>query len=241
MPNQQLQPAAATQREEIAGLVERITFHNDETGFCVLRIKARGHRDLVTVVGTLPEVRPGEWLEAQGRWIVNKEYGQQFQAEILRTMPPTTVEGIEKYLASGMIKGIGPVLAGRIVKIMRAKKLKVLMAAPTGRAAKRMAEATGCEAKTIHRLLVFDPKTFQFKHNAEHPLDGDVFIIDETSMLDISLAWQLVRAIPHRSAVILVGDVVGCKYRAGCKYYPCAPIFLISHLRPHWTIGFIED
>jgi len=104
--------------------------------------------------------------------------------------------------------GVGKTtIINSIVKIMMAKKLKVLMAAPTGRAAKRMAEATGCEAKTIHRLLVFDPKTFQFKHNAAHPLDGDVFICDETSMLDISLAWQLVRAIPHRSAVILVGDV----------------------------------
>jgi hypothetical protein len=62
MPNQQPQPAAATQPEEIAGLVERVTFHNDETGFCVLRIKARGYRELVTMVGTLPEVRAGEWL-----------------------------------------------------------------------------------------------------------------------------------------------------------------------------------
>jgi len=72
-----------------------VTFHSDESGYCVLRIKARGHRDLVTVVGTLPEVRAGEWLEAQGRWIVNNEYGRQFQAETLRTMPPTTVEVID--------------------------------------------------------------------------------------------------------------------------------------------------
>jgi exodeoxyribonuclease V alpha subunit len=104
--------------------------------------------------------------------------------------------------------GVGKTtIINSIVKIMRAKKLKVLLAAPTGRAAKRMTDATGCEAKTIHRLLAFDPRTFQFKHNAEHPLDGDVFVIDETSMLDISLAWQLVRAIPLGSAVILVGDV----------------------------------
>ena len=60
MPNQQPQPAAATQPDQLAGLVERVTFHNDESGFSVLRIKARGHRDLVTVVGTLPEVRAGE-------------------------------------------------------------------------------------------------------------------------------------------------------------------------------------
>ena len=107
-PNQQPQPAAATQPDQIAGLVERVTFHNDESGFCVLRIKARGHRDLVTVVGTLPEVRAGEWLEAQGSWTIDKEYGQQFRAEILRTMPPTTVEGIEKYLASGKARSDRP-------------------------------------------------------------------------------------------------------------------------------------
>jgi exodeoxyribonuclease V alpha subunit len=130
MPNQQLQPVAATEPEQIAGLVERVTFHSDENGFCVLRLKARGHRELVTVVGTLPEVRAGEWLEAQGRWIVNKEYGQQFQAEILRTMPPTTVEGIEKYLASGMIKGIGPVLAGRIVKVYKERTFEIIDADP---------------------------------------------------------------------------------------------------------------
>jgi len=133
MPNPQPQPAATGQHpqpEQIAGLVERVTFHNDESGFCVLRIKARGHRELVTVVGTLPEVRAGEWLEAQGRWIVNKEYGQQFQAETLRTMPPTTVEGIEKYLASGMIKGIGPVLAGRIVKVYKERTFEIIDADP---------------------------------------------------------------------------------------------------------------
>ena len=102
-------PSHTASQENLAGLVERVTFHNDESGFCVLRIKARGHRDLVTVVGTLPEVRAGEWLEAQGCWTVNKEYGQQFQAETLRTMAPTTVEGIEKYLASGMTRGTGRV------------------------------------------------------------------------------------------------------------------------------------
>ena len=71
MHSQQPQQAEA-QPEQIAGLVERVAFHNDESGFCVLRVKARGHRELATVVGTLPEVRAGEWLEAQGRWIVNK-------------------------------------------------------------------------------------------------------------------------------------------------------------------------
>ena len=451
--------------EQVSGLVERVTFHSEESGFCVLRVKVRGHRDPTTVVGTLPEVRAGEYIQAQGRWTINKEYGQQFQAGILKTTPPNTAEGIEKYLASGLIKGIGPVLACRlvkafkervfeiidhdpdnlttvegvgptrkekivvawqeqkavreimvflhshkvstsrafriyktygaeaiekvqedpyrlardihgigfktadviaeslgiskesdlraragveyvlqdltneghcgygreelaamatklleipaetiqsavdyllqdgrlvthtidlgagpvsvvflasldqsekrlsdnlisrqsgphpcpqidaekaiawvqqkthlelaaqqqsaiqlacrskamvitggpgvgkttlinsIVKIMRAKRLKLVLAAPTGRAAKRMSEATHASASTIHRLLAFDPSRGRFRHDASHPLSGDVFIIDEASMLDVTLAWQLVRAIPHKAAVIFVGDV----------------------------------
>ena len=451
--------------EQVSGLVELVTFHSEETGFCVLRVKARGHRDAATVVGTLPEVRAGEYIEAHGRWTINKEYGQQFQAGILKTTPPNTVVGIEKYLASGLIKGIGPVLAGRlvrvfeervfeiidhdpenltsvegvgptrkdkivaawqeqkavreimvflhshkvstsrafriyktygqeaiekvredpyrlardihgigfktadviaeslgisrqsdlraragveyvlqeltneghcgygreelaamatklleipaeiiqsaidyllqdgrlvahtidlgagpvsavflasldqsekklsgdlisrqsgphpcpkidaekaitwvqqkthlelanqqqraiqlacrskamvitggpgvgkttiinsIVKIVRAKRLTVVLAAPTGRAAKRMSEATHALASTIHRLLKFDPSRGRFRYDASHPLSGDVFIIDEASMLDVTLAWQLVRAIPQEAAVIFVGDV----------------------------------
>jgi len=68
---------------DLSGLIERVTYHNEESGFCVLRVKARGHRDLITVVGTMPEVRAGEWIEAQGRWIIERDYGQQFRAEIL--------------------------------------------------------------------------------------------------------------------------------------------------------------
>ena len=451
--------------EQITGLVERVTFHNAQSGFCVLKVKVRGQRDLVVVVGTLPEVREGEYLQASGRWTINRDYGRQFQAETLRTMPPNTAEGIERYLASGLIKGIGPVLAkrlvarfrervfeiidrdphnltfvegigrgrkdlivaawrqqkavreimvflhshgvstsrafriykaygseaidlvsqdpyrlardiqgigfrtadqiarslgiaadsdlraragveyalqqlteqghcgfgrqeltdntaamleiplerivsavefllteGRIVQreidddgggrpavflagldqaeeslaaailqrlggphpcpdidvdkairwaqgktglqlaaqqcqavrlactakvlvitggpgvgkttiinsiagILGAKGLRVVLAAPTGRAAKRMSQATGMNASTIHRLLEFDPATGGFKHDAAHPLRGEVFILDETSMLDVVLAWQVVRAIPMDAALVLVGDV----------------------------------
>jgi exodeoxyribonuclease V alpha subunit len=104
--------------------------------------------------------------------------------------------------------GVGKTtLVNAIVKIMQAKKLRVVLAAPTGRAAKRMMETTNLQAKTIHRLLAFDPATSAFKHNADNPLHGDVFIIDETSMLDLLLAHQLIRAIPNHAALILVGDV----------------------------------
>jgi exodeoxyribonuclease V alpha subunit len=446
----------------LTGSVERVTFHSEESGFCVLKVKVRGHRDLVSVVGSLPNISAGEWLEAEGSWLIDPKHGQQFKADQLRTTHPDTLEGIEKYLGSGMIKGIGPVYAAKLVqafgkdvfdvidnrsalllkidgigpgrrtaikeawaehkvvreimtflishgvssarafriyklygekaietvmsdpyclardirgigfksadqiamhmgitpdsdlraragveyalqeltgdghcafprtalaeetvklldidpaiietaiqhgienerlvadtnqhgepliylralhfaetqfaadisrlargrhpcppidvekaltwvqekvnldlaptqqqairqamaskvmiitggpgvgkttlvnailRILRAKKMKTVLCAPTGRAAKRMSETTGLTAKTIHRLLEFDPQTGSFKHNADHKLTGDVFVIDEASMLDIVLAHQLVRAIPARAAVIWVGDI----------------------------------
>jgi exodeoxyribonuclease V alpha subunit len=101
--------------EEICGLIERVTFHNDESGFCVLRVKARGQRDETTVVGSLPSVTAGEWLSAEGWWVRDKEHGLQFKATIMKTVPPTTAEGIERYLASGLVKGIGPILAKKLV------------------------------------------------------------------------------------------------------------------------------
>jgi exodeoxyribonuclease V alpha subunit len=449
-------------QDHLTGLVERVTFHSPDTGFAVLQVKVRGRRDLVTIVGTLPSVTPGEWLDAQGRWTISQQYGQQFKAETIRISSPSTPEGIEKFLGSGLIRGIGPRLAVRlvhafgtgvfdvieqtpgrllevdgigevrrgrilaawdeqktvheimvflqshgvstsrafriyktygaeaiekvqedpyrlardiwgigfktadqiaaslgidrqsplraragveyvlqdlteaghcayardalaeravkmleiplsiveaaidegieaerlvapprpdgtvlvylaslyacevqlaqdlmeltraphpcppinlpravrwaeqqmglklapaqrealaqavsskvmvitggpgvgkttllhaIVKVFRAKGLEVVLSAPTGRAAKRMAETSGVEARTIHRLLEFDPATGGFKRNRQDPLDGDVFIVDESSMIDLVLAHQLVRAIPKHAALILVGDV----------------------------------
>ncbi|MCY3020384.1 MAG: ATP-dependent RecD-like DNA helicase [Planctomycetota bacterium] len=104
--------------------------------------------------------------------------------------------------------GVGKTsLVNAILKIFRAKKLDVVLCAPTGRAAKRLSETGGMGAKTIHRLLEFEPKSGGFKHDADNPLDGDVFIIDETSMVDLPLANQAIRAIPRHAALILVGDV----------------------------------
>ena len=104
--------------------------------------------------------------------------------------------------------GVGKTtLVNAVVKVFRAKRLKVVLCAPTGRAAKRMAETSGVEARTIHRLLEFDPATGGFKRNRQNPLPGDVFIVDESSMIDLVLAYQLVRAIPKHAALILVGDV----------------------------------
>ena len=93
-----------------------------------------------------------------------------------------------------------------LVDIYSVRRLKVVLAAPTGRAARRMAESVGSEAKTIHRLLKWNPVTNSFTFDEEHPLEGDVFVFDETSMVDVNLAKNLMSAIPPAAAVVWVGD-----------------------------------
>lgn len=93
-----------------------MTFFSEESGFAVLKVKAKGRRDLVTVIGSLPSVTPGEWLTAEGYWVHNKDHGFELRAQKLRAVPPTTREGIERYLGSGMVKGIGPKYAQKLVE-----------------------------------------------------------------------------------------------------------------------------
>ncbi len=448
-------------KEHLQGSIERITFHSEDTGFCVLRIQAKGHRDLVTVLGNAVSIGVGEQVECVGLWIHDKKHGLQFKAQQLKTIRPTNLAGIEKYLASGMIKGIGRHFAKKLVhafgesvlevienqperltelegmghkrkeyiirawseqksirnimlflqshgvgtaravriyktygddaiakvrknpyclaldirgigfktadllaeqlgiakdaliraragvrhvlqelcnqghcaavyaalvhtshtlltiplstieqaialeiqeknlaqdtiaaqtcvypislylaevhsarhiqrlmagsspwgtlsiekaitwvetqsshtlsasqrtalarvlhsklsiitggpgvgkttlvssllKIIRAKRLSIGLCAPTGRAAKRLTETTGLTAKTIHRLLEFQPQTYHFKYHSNNPLPLDVLIVDESSMIDITLLHHLLKAIPSHAAVIFVGDI----------------------------------
>jgi exodeoxyribonuclease V alpha subunit len=112
-----VQPAkSSTPAEVLAGLVDRVTFHNSENGFCVLRVKARGQRDLITVIGHAAMISAGEFVQASGGWVNDRTHGLQFRASFLKVTAPTTVEGIEKYLGSGMIRGIGPVYAKKMVR-----------------------------------------------------------------------------------------------------------------------------
>jgi exodeoxyribonuclease V alpha subunit len=452
---------AGAPAERLAGSVERVAFHTGESGFCVLRVKVRGQRDLVTVVGSAATVAAGEYIEAQGTWVNDRQHGLQFKARSLRVIPPSTLDGIEKYLGSGMVKGIGPHFARKLVgafgervfdviedspdrllelegigpkrkervtrawaeqkvireimvflqshgvgtaravriyktygeeavekvrenpyrlvldiqgigfktadaiaqrlgiprdsliraqagarhvlqeiaanghcaayreqlaesscklleiaapiideaiaaelnaenlveeeiegrpalfltplqraergvamsvarlqrdppvwgridaeaaipwverqtglelsasqgetvalainnkvtivtggpgvgkttvvnsilRVLRAKGISVLLCAPTGRAAKRLSESTGVEARTIHRLLELDPRTMAFKRDQYSPLEADLVVVDEVSMVDVALMNQLLRAVPNHAAVLLVGDV----------------------------------
>jgi exodeoxyribonuclease V alpha subunit len=112
--------------ETLSGLLERVTYHNPENGFCVLRVQVRGRRELATVIGNLPAANAGEWVHAEGAWVRDKERGLQFKASALKATPPTSREGIEKYLGSGLIKGIGPVYAKRLVEKFGEKVLEII-------------------------------------------------------------------------------------------------------------------
>ncbi len=449
-------------QESLSGSIERVTFHSEATGFCVLRLKAKEQLDLMTVVGYLAAANPGEFVDCVGSWVNTVDYGLQFKAEHIHVIMPSTLEGMEKYLGSGLIRGIGPHFAKRLMetfgdkvfdvienepdrllelagigenrrdqvleswkdqKIIREimiflqshgigtaravriyktygqqsialvqkdpyrlaldirgigfktadrlaerlgvpkdsmlrvqagirhslqaytneghcameqsvlidstaellelsaelvqqaielearedrivienadgqtliflmgfyraeqgvvrhlrrlstqratwiheivlseaiarvqdhnhlvlsdtqkdalrlalrnkitiitggpgvgkttlvksildsvqiKTQKILLAAPTGRAAKRLSDSTGVEAKTLHRLLEFDPQTTGFKRHENNPLEADLIVIDELSMVDITMMYALLRAVPDESVLILVGDV----------------------------------
>ncbi|TGN30759.1 ATP-dependent RecD-like DNA helicase, partial [Paracoccus liaowanqingii] len=156
-------PQADSGTEVLAGLVERVTFHNAETGFCVLRVKARGHRDLVTVVGHAAMISAGEWITASGIWLNDRTHGLQFKAHFLKTHAPSTREGIEKYLGSGMIRGIGPVYARRLVKQFGTDVFDIIEATPErlreveGIGPLRAAKITTgwADQKVIREIMVF--------------------------------------------------------------------------------------
>src|SRR6202165_2559971 len=157
------EPSSPSPREVLAGLVERVTFHHADSGFCVLRVKARSHRDLITVIGHAAAIAAGEWVTASGAWVNDRTHGQQFKAHFLRTSAPTSLEGIEKYLGSGMIRGIGPVYAHKLVRAFGETVFDVIEAEPdrlrdvTGIGPVRAQRITGAwaEQKIVREIMVF--------------------------------------------------------------------------------------
>ena len=136
------------QLENLAGLVERVTFHNPDNGFCVLRVKTRGARDLITVVCHAPTISAGEFVQATGVWVNDRTHGPQFKASFLRAAPPTTVEGIEKYLGSGTIKGIGPIYGQRLVRAFGEAVFDVIEGQP-----ERLQQVEGIGPKRAERIV----------------------------------------------------------------------------------------
>lgn len=112
--------------DRLSGQIERITYTNDENGYTIAKVKVYGRRDLVTVVGNIVDPTPGAILKMSGEWGTHPRYGEQFKVVFYETAVPATAYGIEKYLGSGLIKGIGPVMAKRIVKLFGEKTLDVI-------------------------------------------------------------------------------------------------------------------
>jgi exodeoxyribonuclease V alpha subunit len=111
---------------DLQGQIERITYTNEENGYTIAKVKVKGRRDLVTVVGNLMAPMPGEILQMKGEWGNHPKFGEQFRVVQYKSLVPATVAGIEKYLGSGLIKGIGPVMAKRIVKAFGKETLDVI-------------------------------------------------------------------------------------------------------------------
>ena len=150
-------------QDGVAGMVERVTFHNDETGFSVLRVKVQGKRDLVTVVGNVADVSAGEWVTAQGVWVQDRDHGLQLKSDFIKTSAPTSREGIEKYLGSGLIKGIGPVYAKKLVEkfdegvftIIDQFSARLEEVAGIGKERRLKIKSAWAEQKVIREIMVF--------------------------------------------------------------------------------------
>ncbi len=149
--------------ENLNGTIERVTFHNPDNGFVVLRVRVAGFAEPVAVVGNVTLVSAGEQLEATGNWVTDREHGRQFKARDLRTIAPTTTEGIEKFLGSGAVRGVGPKLAARIVSLYKDRTLDILDNYPETLAhlrgigperARRIRESWQ-ESRQVRKILLF--------------------------------------------------------------------------------------
>jgi exodeoxyribonuclease V alpha subunit len=149
--------------ETIKGFIDRILFHNPDNGFAVLRVQLPGKRDQATVVGHVAQANAGEYVEATGAWAQDRDHGLQFKADELHTAPPHTAEGIEKYLGSGLIKGIGPRFAKKIVAVFGQRSLIVIDESPAflqqvpgiGPRRLRSIRESWQTQKSVQKILVF--------------------------------------------------------------------------------------
>ena len=148
---------------DLQGQIERITFTSEETGYTVARVKVHGRRELLTVIGNIINPTPGEIIRMKGEWGNHPKYGEQFKIVFWQTTTPATVHGMEKYLGSGLIKGIGPVMAKRIVKMFGERTLDVIeneidrLADVEGIGQKRigMIRKAWAEQKEIRAVMIF--------------------------------------------------------------------------------------
>ncbi len=128
----------------ISGVLEKITYINEANGFVVARLQEKEKRNLTTIVGFLSGIHEGESLKVTGRWVQNRRFGEQFQVEHFEMIAPATLHGIRKYLGSGLVRGIGPIMAGRMVDLFGLETLEVIEKTP-----ERLSEVEGIGPKRI--------------------------------------------------------------------------------------------
>ncbi len=149
--------------ETLTGIVERITFHTEDTGYSVLKVKVPKRHEPVTVTGRVATINAGEELKAQGEWVNVAEYGRQFKAEVIETTAPSSREGIERYLGSGLIEGIGPVYAKKLVErfgegifeIIEQNSAKLEEVPGVGGKRRKEIKASWEKQKSIRQIMVF--------------------------------------------------------------------------------------
>jgi exodeoxyribonuclease V alpha subunit len=175
--------------ERIAGSVERVTFHSEESGFSVLRLKVRGRREPVTVVGTAASPSPGEFMECIGSWHNDRTHGMQFKALQITPVPPTTIEGIERFLGSGLIKGLGPYFAKKMVKAFGDSVFDVIETQP-----ERLREIPGIGDKRVELITA--------SWNEQKAV-RDIMLFLQTHGVGTARAWRIYRLYRERAIALV--------------------------------------
>ena len=192
--------------ERLRCVVERITYQNEQNGYSVIKCAARGYDDLVTVVGAMPEVHVGSVLSLTGTWRMDAKYGRQFSIETFEETLPATVYGIEKYLGSGLVKGIGPKFAKRIVSQFGDNTLAVIEDEPDklldvpgiGRIRVERIKKSWVEQKEIKNIMLFLQS-----HNVSTSHATKIWKTYGAESI------QVVKENPYR----LADDIWGCRFQ----------------------------
>jgi exodeoxyribonuclease V alpha subunit len=176
----------------LRGTVERITYHNEENGYTVAQLMPEGQSYTVTVVGNMLGINVGESVAIEGAWTAHAQYGRQFRADNVRTILPATIAGLEKYLGSGLIKGVGPVTARRIVRKFGLDTLKVIEE----------------EAHRLHEVLGVGPKRVKIISKAweEQRQIKEVMLFLQSHNVSTGLAVKIYKAYGDNSIEIVKSD-----------------------------------
>lgn len=203
-------PGGGTALTTVEGVLERVTFSNDENAWSVVQLVVQGRRDLVTCVGNLLGVQPGESLRLSGHWVTDKKYGEQFRVESYVTVEPATLVGIEKYLGSGLVRGVGKVMAERLVGHFGMETLEVIDQQPA-----RLTEVDGIGPVRSERITKAWVEQRQIK---------DVMVFLQSHGVSTTYAARIYKQYRDRSIAVvrenpyrLATDIMGIGFKSADK------------------------